>query len=141
MSLQYPSWFTEGFYELFQHAITSGIYIICQLWLQPAIQYLHLFSYVDAIPANEFSEYFVFGPFPFVFSDFGQFKGRLHQICIKDDAIPFALTTPRQVALSITGQVFNHLHHVEFLDIIIKINKLMNWYVRMVVVPKANGTI
>ena len=121
------------------------IYVIHRLRLPllglPVIQALHVLKHIDSMPADEYTDLSVFESFPAIFSGLSQFKGRPHQIHLTDDAVPFALTTPRRVPLPMTAHICSELKRMEDLRIIRKVDQPTDWCAGMVVVPKTNGLV
>ena len=66
---------------------------------------------------------------------------RAYQIKLKNDAKPFALSTPRRVAIPLLKAVEKELKRMEELGVIKKVEEPTEWWVGMVVVPKANGKV
>ena len=64
-----------------------------------------------------------------------------YQIELRDDAQPFALSTPRRVAIPLLKSVRQELDRMEKSGVITKVNQLTEWCASMVVVPKANGRV
>ena len=64
-----------------------------------------------------------------------------YQIKIKNDAKPFALSTPRRVAIPLLKAVEKELKRMEELGVIKKVEEPTEWCAGMVVVPKANGKV
>ena len=62
-------------------------------------------------------------------------EGR-YRIHLKEDAEPFALTTPRRVAIPLLSKVEKALCRMEDLGVITKIQDPTDWYAGMVVVPR-----
>ena len=70
----------------------------------------------------------------------GSLKGE-YTIKLKPNSTPFALTTPRRVALPLRPRVKEELERMENMGVITKISEPTEWCVGIVVVPKPNGKI
>lgn len=114
------------------------IYVVKGLRLpllgKPAIEALKIVSLVhnlhtstDEIPDK----------FPQVFQGLGKLDGE-HSIDLKEDARPYAVTTPRRVPLPLIDKVKEELAKMEEQGVISKIDKPTDWCAPMVVVPKRN---
>jgi len=77
--------------------------------------------------------------FPKVFSGLGRLEGD-YQIRRNEDAIPYALTTPRCVPITLTDKVKEELERMEEM-VISKKEKPTDWCAGIVVVPKLIGKI
>ncbi|CDQ60651.1 unnamed protein product [Oncorhynchus mykiss] len=95
----------------------------------PAIEALQLIERVSELedPGEVFKN-----KFPKVFSGLGR---------IEEDAVPYALTTPRQVPIPLLARVKEELGRMEEIGAVSKIKSPTDWCAGMVVVPKANGEI
>jgi len=82
----------------------------------------------------------VYERFPQVFEGLGKLDGE-YNIDLKEDAKPYAVTTPRRVALPQMDQVKEELAKMERQGVISKIDKPTDWCAPMVVVPKQNGKV
>ena len=100
----------------------------------PAITTLTLVARMDATEHNLQSE------FPKVFRGLGN-HGQEFTIQLKPDAIPYALHTPRHVAMPLRPQVEEELKRMESMGVISKVDEPTPWCVGMVVVPKKNGKV
>ena len=78
--------------------------------------------------------------FPSLFQGLGRLEGE-YTIQLHDDAKPFALTTPRRVAIPLMKSVQRELKRMEELGVIVKVNQPTDWCAGMVVVPKANSQV
>jgi hypothetical protein len=74
-----------------------------------------------------------------VFSDLGRLEGN-YKIHLKEDAVPYALSTPHHAYIFI-GQVKEELGRMEEIGAVSKIESTTDWCAGMVVVPKSNGDI
>ena len=60
---------------------------------------------------------------------------------LKQDARPYALSTPRRIALPLKSQVQQELCRMEQLGAIRKLDTPIEWCAGMVVVPKGNNKV
>ena len=67
--------------------------------------------------------------------------GEPYKIQLRKDAVPFAITTPRRVALPLMEKVKAELQSMQERGIISKIEEPTEWCAGMVVVPKPNGKV
>ncbi|XP_046855956.1 uncharacterized protein K02A2.6-like [Xenia sp. Carnegie-2017] len=109
---------------------------------RPAINALDLIATVEAIQSNAASdmEEEIKAPYPNLFKGLGELDGE-YNIKLKPGAIPFALTKPRRIPLTMTKKVHDELTRMEKLGVISKVNIPTDWCAGMVVVPKADGKI
>ncbi|XP_046863284.1 uncharacterized protein K02A2.6-like [Xenia sp. Carnegie-2017] len=109
---------------------------------RPAINALDLIVTVEAIQSNDASdmEEEIKVTYPNLFKGLGELDGECN-IKLKPGAIPFALTTPRRIPLTMTKKVRDELTRMEKLGVISKVNIPTDWCAGMVVVPKADGKI
>ena len=74
------------------------IYIVRGLRLpllgRPAVQDLQIFSEVDAVLMDKLTDSQINDAFPTLFTGLGKFSGPPYRIRLKDDAVPYSLTTP-----------------------------------------------
>ena len=75
-----------------------------------------------------------------LFSGLGTLNGEF-QICLKPDATPFTLHTPRNIPLPLRKKVKEELSCMESLGVISKVDVPAPWCAGMVVVPKKDGTV
>lgn len=103
----------------------------------PAIEALQLIERVSELedPGEVFKK-----KFPKVFSGLGRIEGD-YKIHLKEDAVPYALTTPRRVPIPLLARVKEELGRMEEIGAVSKIESPTDWCAGMVVVPKANGDI
>ena len=78
--------------------------------------------------------------FPDVFKGLGKLKDN-YVIKLRENATPYALTTPRRVPLPLLPKVKEELQRMERLGVITKIEEPTDWCAGMVVVPKQNGKV
>ncbi len=101
----------------------------------PAINSLRLVSRVNSV-ADQRLPYM----HPDLFQCLGKIPGK-YQIQLKDTAQPFALSTPRRVALPLQPKVKSELQRMEELGVISKVDEPTDWCAGMVVVPKQDGKV
>ena len=123
------------------HEVQQDIFVIQHLHKPllglPAIQALQLVSRVNAVGdlAAQVSE-----KYPQLFGGLGSMTGE-HIICLNEDAKPFAISTPRRIALPLLPKVKSELERMEKLGVIRRVNVPTKWCTGMVVVPKPDGRI
>lgn len=78
--------------------------------------------------------------YPTLFHGLGKLEGDYH-IKLRDDAQPYALSTPRRVAIPLLDSVQKELDRMEQSGVITKVNEPTEWCSGMVVVPKANDKV
>ena len=78
--------------------------------------------------------------FPELFEGLGRMNG-VYQIQLQNDSKPFALSTPRRVAIPLLKAVEKELKRMEELGVIKKVEEPTEWCAGMVVVPKDNGKV
>ena len=64
-----------------------------------------------------------------------------YKIRVKEDARPYALSTPRRIAIPLLPKVREELSRMESMDVIERVTEPTDWCSGMVVVPKANGKV
>ena len=100
----------------------------------PAITSLKLAARMDAAGEDLRNE------FPNVFNGLGNL-GEEYSIKLKPDATPYALYTPRNVAMPLRPQVDKELKRMESMGVISKVDEPTPWCAGMVVVRKKNGNV
>ena len=78
--------------------------------------------------------------FPSLFQGLGKFRGEYH-IALREEAQPFALSTPRRVAVPLLKRVRQELDRMVKMGVISKVNQPTEWCAGMVVVLKSNGRV
>ena len=91
-------------------------------------------SHVDSVDNNIVSLY------PLLFRGLGTFTQE-YKIQLKANAQPFALNTPRNIALTLRPKVHAELERMEKLGVITQVSEPTPWCAAMVVVPKSSGTV
>ena len=104
---------------------------------QPAIEQLHLIQRIGVVNSQSLDPH---TEFPELFTGLGKMEGD-YTIQLKEGAKPFALSTPRRVAIPLLGAVKEELQRMERLGVISKIEEPTDWCSGMVVVPKSNGKV
>ena len=101
----------------------------------PAIQAVQVLKHVNAVTQ------FIPEQFPTLFTGLGTLKGEPYEICLKPEAQPFALYTPRNVSLPLRQKVKEELSHMQSLGVISPVKEPTPWCAGMVVVPKKSGAV
>ena len=78
--------------------------------------------------------------FPAVFKGLGNL-GEPYTIKLKDNAVPYALCTPRTIPLPLLDKVEQELTKMESQGVISQVNQPTSWCAGMVAVPKKSGAI
>ena len=104
---------------------------------RPSIESLGLVSRVLSIGKAEQTPMEMF---PQLFRGLGKLQGEYH-IELKEGVQPYALSTPRRVAIPLMKAVEKELQPMEALSVIAKVTEPTEWCAGMVVVPKANGQV
>ena len=105
-----------------------------------AISDLALVSRVDSI-SDDSSQVGVpgrFASYACLFHGLGKLQGD-YKIELRRDATPFALSTPRRVAIPRMKAVQQELERMETLGVIESVTQPTSWCAEMVVVPKDGG--
>ena len=121
--------------------VEQEIYVVRNLHKQllgrPAIEALELAVRVGPIEVGEKSPV---EQFPKLFTGLGKLEGD-YSIQLREDAKPFALSVPRQVAIPLKDRVKEELERMEQLGVIARVDQPTDWCAGMVVVPKQNGKV
>ena len=104
---------------------------------KPAITALGLAVRVDSVAGEDVEPK---KTFPNLFHGLGKLKTAYH-IHLNEGAKPFALTTPRRVAIPLLPKVEAELKRMESLGVIVPVEEPTEWCSGMVVVPKPNGQV
>ena len=104
---------------------------------RPAIEALGLLARIYAIEDKDRE---VVAKYPNLFQGLGTIRGEYHTR-LREDAKPYALTTPRRVALPLFPKVKAELRRMEQMGVITQVEEPTDWCAGMVVVPKANGSV
>ena len=97
---------------------------------------LNIVCRVDALMCDAHS---VHAKFPTLFKGLGAL-GDKYIIKLKEDAIPYSLCTPRNVAISLREKVKQELTQMENNGVILRVTEPTAWCAGMVVVPKCDGS-
>ena len=104
---------------------------------RPAITSLQLVSQVNQV---NFAKQEVVSKFPKLFKGLGTIEGE-YNIQLKQNAVPYALATPRRIPVPLKSQVEEELCRMEQLGVIRKVDTPTEWCAGMVVVPKSNNKV
>ena len=129
--------------RLDKNTIKEEIFVVS--WLKnpllgrPVIKSLNLLSRVCAIDSEAFD---IISAHQKLFHGLGNLKGE-YRIQLRSDAQPFALSTPRRVAIPRMSKKRKkkELEAMEKSGIISKVNQPTDWCSAMVVVPKNDGRV
>ena len=102
----------------------------------PAISALQVLRHVNAV-TQSIPEQFLTEEF----TGLGTLKGEPYEICLKPEAQPFALYTPRNVPLLLRQKVKEELLRMQSLGVISPVEEPTSWCAGMVVVPKKSGAV
>ena len=120
------------------HQTVGPIYVVRELTKPllglPDIEQLNLVRRIATITKSVLKP---ITQLPKLFTGLGKLEGE-YTIKLDPRAKPFALTTPRRVALPLLKAVKEKLQRMETLGVIAKIQEPTEWCAGMVVVPKAN---
>eukprot|EP00731_Ephydatia_muelleri_P017556 Em0010g654a len=105
----------------------------------PAIKALGLVVRVCTTESGDYATRILNG-YPDFFTGLGTL-GEEYKICLRPHAQPFALYTPRRVALPLMNTVKEELERMVELGVIRPVQEATEWCAGMVVVPKADGKI
>ena len=78
--------------------------------------------------------------YPDLFKGLGTMTGEYH-ISLREGAKPFALSTPRRIALPLMPKVKQELERMEKMGVIAKVEQPTDWCAGIVIVPKPNGSL
>ena len=124
-----------------QKSSTQTLYVVHGLKTNllglPAIMSLSLLHRMDSVSC--YSET-VHTQYPTLFRGLGTL-GDKYTIKLKDDATPYSLCTPRNVAIPLREKVRQELGRMETNGVISKVTNPTSWCAGMVVVPKRDGTV
>ena len=105
---------------------------------RPAIEALNLVKVVNAVEES-YKEY-VQARHPKLFKGLGKLDGKYH-IQLKDNAVPYAVNTPRRIALPLMPKVKDTLVELERQGVISKVDQPTDWCAPIVAVSKSNGDV
>ena len=103
---------------------------------RPAIEALNLMQRIASIEQSLNPKQ----QFPSLFQGLGKLEGD-YMIRLQDNAEPYAISTPRRVAIPLQKLVKQELERMEQMGVIGKVEQPTEWCAGMVVVPKANGRV
>ena len=124
-----------------EKATTQNVYVIrglkTPLLGRPAIEALSLVSVVQSFnsPGEE-----IFKKYPTLFQGLGKLTGE-YNIKLREGAQPYAVTTPRRIALPLLPKVKEELERLEFQGVISRVEEPTDWCAPIVVVPKQSGSV
>ena len=107
---------------------------------RPAIDKLRLVSVSDIATIDRTDNLTPAEKFPQLFKGLGKLQG-YYQIRLQDGMKPYALSTPRRVAIPLLRSVKLELQRMEDMGVIAKVREPSEWCAGMVVVPKPNGKV
>ena len=102
----------------------------------PTIKALKLITRVDQVDVD----HEMIDKHPKLFSGLGVMK-RKYKIELKENAQPYALSTPRRIPIPLLPKVKEELVRMEKDNVIQKVEEPTDWVAGMVVVPKQNGKV
>ena len=130
-----------GNLALGDHSSKQEVYVVNKLRQpllgRPAIEALGLLARIREIETANSNP---IEQFPGLFSGLGKMEGE-YTIQLREGAQPFALTTPRRVAIPLMDQVRNELDRMENLGVISQVAEPTDWCAGMVVVMKPNNRV
>ena len=103
---------------------------------RPAIEALGLVQRVNAVQ----TETDVVKEFPKLFGGLGRLEEE-YKIVLRDDATPYALSTPHRIAIPLLPKVKAELERMEQMGVVSRVREPTEWCSGMVVVPKADGSV
>ena len=104
---------------------------------RPAIEAMSIVLLVEPVTLQQNS---IIQKFPRVFQGLGRLKDS-YSIKLHSNSQPYALTTPRRIAIPLLPKVEAELKRMQQLGVIEKVEQPTSWCSGMVVVPKANGKV
>ena len=104
---------------------------------RPAIESLQIVQRVQGVQTGKLNPV---QRFPSLFQGLGKLQGE-YTIKLQEGVKPYALTTPRRVAILLLKPVKAELERMEKLGVISKVCEPTDWCAGMVVVPKPNGQV
>ena len=131
-----------GTFQLGDRQAQTEVYVVKGLTKsllgRPTIRNLKLIRRIAAVTnAQELSPQ---EEFPSLFHGLGKLEGE-YEIKLRDDAVPFSLSTPRRVAIPLLKRVRQELERMEKIGVIAKVKQPTEWCSGMVVVPKSDSRV
>ena len=102
----------------------------------PAIEALDLLQRVNAVQTKTDIE----RQFLKLFEGLGKLEEE-YKIVLRDNAQPYAQSTPRRIAIPLLPRVKAELEHMEQMGVVSRVREPTDWCSSMVVVPKADGSV
>ena len=103
---------------------------------RPAIEALDLLQRVNAVQTKTDIE----RQFPKLFEGLGKLEEE-YKIVLRDNAQPYAQSTPRRIAIPLLPRVKAELERMEQMGVVSRVREPTDWCSSMVVVPKADGSV
>ena len=137
--LEYLGYITTSI--LFKSKTTQQLFYICpkvtqELLGKPAISSLSLFQMNSTTETQDFTK-----QYPQVFNGLGKIRGQPIPIKLKENTTPYDLSAPRHVAFPLLRLLKKELDRMLSLGVIRKVDEGTEWYHRIVIIQKENGTI
>ena len=130
----------SGTISLQDQVATEEIYVVSGLTKpllgRPAINQLKFIQRLGSVNRTMTPK----DQFPSLFQGLGKLE-EPYTIQLREDARPFALATPRRVAIPLLKSVQQELERMESMGVISRVNQPTEWCAGMVVVPKASGKV
>ena len=111
--------------------------LIHSLLGRPAIEKLNFLTRVDAVSSLQSH---IIDQYPDLFNRLGKLPTKYH-IELKNDAKPYALSTPRRIAIPFLPRIKEELNRMERMPVISRIDTPTNWRAGMVIVHKHNRRV
>ena len=103
---------------------------------RPAIEALGLVQRVNAVQTKTD----LMKQFPKLFEGLGKLEEE-YTIVLQDDARPYALSTPRCIAIPLLPKVKAELERMELMGVVSRVREPTEWCAGMVVVPKTDSSV
>ena len=110
----------------------------CALLGRPAIEALQLVKVVHSV--EESCKESVHSRHPKLFKGLGKLDDK-YNIELKDNTVPYAVNTPRRIALPLLPKVKDKLMELEQQGVISKVDQPTDWCAPIVAVTKSNGDV